>query len=106
MISLTQEAVIHIKNLLQDDTDALGIRIGVKTKGCSGLSWTLDYCYDDNGFDEKIEVDGIKFFIDPKAVLFVVGLSLDYQETDIESGFVFINPNEKGKCGCGESFYV
>ena len=81
-------------------------QIRYKYKGCSGLSYTLQYVdiVDDN--DEIFEFDNIKIFVDPKSSLFLIGTQMDYVEGELESGFKFINPNEKGRCGCGESFHV
>ena len=84
----------------------LGLRVTLKTRGCSGLSWNLDFVYEENKFDEKIDYFTFKLFIDPKAILFVLGSQIDYEKNELEEGFVFVNPNEKGKCGCGESFKI
>jgi len=83
-----------------------GIRIGVRTKGCSGLSYTLEFADKQEPMDEVIEAEGIKLLVDPKASLFLIGTEMDYEEEKLKSGFVFRNPNEKGRCGCGESFHV
>jgi iron-sulfur cluster assembly protein len=83
-----------------------GIRIGVRTKGCSGLSYTLEFADKQEPMDEVVEAGGIKLLIDPKASLFLIGTEMDYEEEKLKSGFVFRNPNEKGRCGCGESFHV
>ncbi|MFL1781297.1 Iron-sulfur cluster assembly protein IscA [Candidatus Hepatincolaceae symbiont of Richtersius coronifer] len=107
LVNLTQSAIEKIYSLLATKTEQpLGLRISLRTKGCSGLSWNLDFVYEANKFDEIIEVKGIKVFIDPKAVLFILGSKIDYVKTELEEGFEFSNPNEKSKCGCGESFKV
>ena len=107
MITITSGAIEQVKKLLKDRGKySEGIRIGVKTKGCSGLSYTIEYVDEINSGDEKIITDDINFFIDPKATLFLIGTIMDYVEYDLQSGFQFTNPNEKGRCGCGESFHV
>tara|TARA_X000000950_G_C13649840_1_gene551192 strand:- start:237 stop:560 length:324 start_codon:yes stop_codon:yes gene_type:complete len=107
MITLTSEAVSQVKALLESrEKPSEGIRIGVRTKGCSGLSYTLEFVDEIQITDEKIKVEDLNIFIDPKATLFLIGTKMDYIEDDLQSGFQFTNPNEKGRCGCGESFHV
>jgi iron-sulfur cluster assembly protein len=107
-IARTPAAVERVRALVdQRGKETAGIRIGVRTKGCSGLSYTLEYADEKNDFDEAIELDGdLTLFIDPKASMFIFGTEMDYVEDKLESGFVFRNPNEKARCGCGESFHV
>src|SRR5438105_15909727 len=83
-----------------------GIRIGVRSKGCSGMSYTLEFADKQEPMDEVVETGGIRLLIDPKASLFLIGTEMDYEEEKLKQGFVFKNPNEKGRCGCGESFHV
>lgn len=85
---------------------SVGVRVGVRTKGCSGLSYTVEYADNINKFDEVVDAGEYKLLIDPKAVMFIIGTEMDYVEEKLKSGFVFRNPNEKGRCGCGESFHV
>lgn len=107
VIQITEAAAERVKLLLaKRDKKALGIRVGVKSGGCSGLSYTFEYCDELNKLDDVITDKGVTVFIDAKAVLYLIGTTLDYVDEKIKSGFVFVNPNEKGKCGCGESFHV
>jgi iron-sulfur cluster assembly protein len=106
-INMTPAAVAQVKALLASrGKPSVGVRIGVRTKGCSGLSYTFEFADEKNPFDEEVQVDGITVLIDPKATMFILGTEMDYVEDKLESGFVFNNPNEKGRCGCGESFHV
>jgi iron-sulfur cluster assembly protein len=106
-INLTPAAVARVQALLgKRGKPSAGIRIGVKTKGCSGLSYTLEFADEKGPMDEVVQQDGVTVLIDPKATMFVLGTEMDYVEEKLQSGFVFKNPNEKGRCGCGESFHV
>lgn len=106
-ISLTDAAVERVKLLLEKrGKPSAGIRIGVRTKGCSGMSYTLEYADEKTTFDEVVETSGVTVLIDPKASMFIFGTEMDWVEDKMQSGFVFRNPNEKGRCGCGESFHV
>ena len=106
-ITLTDRATARVRALIDKrGQPAAGLRIGVKSKGCSGLSYQVEYADERGKFDEVIEVDGVRIFIDPTAIMFVIGSEMDYVEDKLQSGFVFRNPNEKGRCGCGESFHV
>lgn len=107
ILTITPAAIAQIKALISNrGVPPLGVRIGVKTRGCSGLSYYIEYADAQNPYDEVVEVDGIKVLVDPKAIMFVLGVVMDFEQTDLESGFTFKNPNEKGRCGCGESFHV
>ncbi|MDP4725405.1 MAG: iron-sulfur cluster assembly accessory protein [Alphaproteobacteria bacterium] len=106
-ITLTEQAVDRVRALLDGrGKPSLGIRIGVNTKGCSGLSYTLEFADELNAFDDSLTIDGVTVFIDPKATLFIIGTEMDFVEDKMQSGFTFNNPNEKGRCGCGKSFNV
>jgi iron-sulfur cluster assembly protein len=106
-INLTAAAVERVKALLEKrNKPSVGIRIGVRTKGCSGLSYTIEYADAKGPADEVVEQDGVTVLIDPKATMFILGTEMDYVEEKLQTGFVFRNPNEKGRCGCGESFHV
>jgi iron-sulfur cluster assembly protein len=107
VMSVTQLAAERVKALIEGrGKPTAGIRIGVRSKGCSGLSYTLEFADKQEPMDEVVETGGIKLLIDPKASLFLIGTEMDYEEEKLKSGFVFKNPNEKGRCGCGESFHV
>ena len=107
VMSVTPAAAEQVKALIEKrGKETAGIRIGVRTKGCSGLSYTLEYADKQEPMDEVVETEGVKLLIDPKASLFLIGTVMDYEEEKLKSGFVFKNPNEKGRCGCGESFHV
>jgi iron-sulfur cluster assembly protein len=106
-MQITDAAAERVKALLAGrGKPSAGIRIGVRTKGCSGLSYTLEYADETNKFDEVVEDKGVRILIDPKASMFIIGTEMDFVDGKLESGFVFKNPNEKGRCGCGESFHV
>lgn len=105
VIQLTEAAAERIKFLMQKrEKPCVGIRVGVKSGGCSGLSYTFEYAEEKRQFDEVIEQLGVVVLVDPKAVMYLIGTKLDFVDEKVKSGFVFINPNEKGRCGCGESF--
>ena len=106
-IRVSDAAAKRIKALVaKADKPVLGLRVGVKTTGCSGMSYLVEYAEEARKFEDLVEHQGAKIFIDPKAVMFLLGSELDYRESSLESGFVFNNPNEKSRCGCGESFSV
>lgn len=106
-IKLTEAAAAQIKALLaQRGKESLGVRVGVRNAGCSGLAYTLEYVDEADPFDELVEERGVTVLIDPKAIMFLLGTEMDYVEEKLTSGFTFTNPNEKGRCGCGESFHV
>jgi iron-sulfur cluster assembly accessory protein len=106
IINVTDEAVKQARLLLSAKQDAYGIRVGVKSGGCSGLSYLIEYASTLGTFDEQVVVEDVKILIDKKAVLYLIGSTMDYVEEKFKSGFVFVNPKEKMKCGCGKSFSV
>ncbi|MAR55595.1 MAG: Fe-S cluster assembly scaffold SufA [Rickettsiales bacterium] len=106
-LSITDSAAVRIKELMaQREKPAKGIRVGVRTRGCSGLSYTIEYADDIEKYDEVVEDKGVTVLIEPKAVMFLLGTQMDFVDEKLKSGFVFNNPNEAGRCGCGESFTV
>jgi iron-sulfur cluster assembly protein len=106
-LTITDTAAEKIKKLIDErGKPTYGIKVGIKTRGCSGLSYTIEYADDSEKFAEVVESKGVRVIIDPKAVMFLIGSEMDYVEEKFKSGFTFVNPNEKGRCGCGESFHV
>lgn len=108
IITLTDAAADRVKRLMdkKPEDGVLGLRVGIKTRGCSGLSYFVEYAKERKKFEEVVEDKGVRIFIDPTATMFLIGSQMDYVEDKMQSGFVFSNPNEKGRCGCGESFHV
>jgi iron-sulfur cluster assembly protein len=108
-ITLTENAAARIKEMMENKEEAVGIRLSVKRRGCNGYSYIMNYANRDDPQltkDDKIDSHGVKVFVDPKAVFFLVGTQMDFEETELASEFTFTNPNSKGTCGCGESFNV
>ncbi len=109
LISLTDAAADRVKLLLErheGEKPAIGLKIGVKTAGCSGLQYTMDYVVEVLPHDEIVEDKGVTVIVDPLATMYLLGTELDYVEDKLEPGFRFSNPNESSRCGCGESFTV
>ena len=107
VLTLTDAAVARVRALVaRAERPVAGLRIGVDTRGCSGKSYVVEYGDGPRQFEEVIEEQGVRIFIDPAAVMFLIGSEMDYSEGQFKSGFEFTNPNEKGRCGCGESFHV
>ncbi len=105
VIQLTDAAAARMRDLLRShNKESVGIRIGIEPSGCSGNSYTLAFADQKGPHDEVIEQHGITVYVDPQAMLFLMGTEMDYVEESLGSRFVFNNPNEKGRCGCGESF--
>ncbi|MCP2041052.1 iron-sulfur cluster assembly protein [Neisseria sp. HSC-16F19] len=106
MITLTEKAAAHIQNFISKRGKGVGIRLGVKTSGCSGMAYTLEFA-DDVGPDDLVfEGHGVKVLVDPKSHVYLDGTELDYTKEGLQEGFKFQNPNVKDECGCGESFHV
>lgn len=106
MISITETAANKIKQQLEKRKKGLGIRVGVKTTGCSGLAYTIEFVDVADTHDTLFESFGVKLFIDKKSLVYLNGSIMDYMKKGLNEGFEFINPNEKDRCGCGESFTV
>lgn len=105
-ITLTQQAADHINRYLQKRGKGVGLRLGVRMTGCSGLAYKLEYVDEANADDQVYEQLGVKVFVDPKSLPFLEGTQVDYGREGLNEGFRFRNPNEKASCGCGESFTV
>lgn len=107
IINLTEAAADRVRKLMEGaEENVSGVRVGLSTRGCSGLSYVVEYAEEAKQFEEVVEDKGVRVFIDPAATMFLIGATMDYREGKFESGFVFDNPNAKGTCGCGESFHV
>lgn len=107
MIHLTTDAQKQVLTLLEKrGTPEAYLRLGVKTAGCSGLTYVMEYADTPEEDDEVIEVDGVKLVVDPKAMIYLMGTEIGFEADVLKSGFTFNNPNKKGECGCGSSFTV
>ena len=107
LITLSDNAAIKIKEIiLKDRNNPIGVRVGVKSGGCAGMSYIMEYAKDVKPNEEVIEDKGVKVLIDPNAVMYLLGTEMDYKKEEFSSQFVFKNPNETERCGCGESFKV
>ncbi len=106
MITLTERAVTHVKDFLTNRGSGVGIRVGVRTAGCSGLAYVLEFVDTPDDSDIRFDNDGVGVFVDPKSMVYLDGLQMDYVTEGLNSGFKFTNPNQTGECGCGESFTV
>jgi iron-sulfur cluster assembly protein len=103
-MTLTDAAADRIRQIMEKSEEGvLGLRLGVKNGGCAGMEYTMEWAREQKPFEEVVEDKGVRVFLDPKAVLFLLGTQMDYQSTTLKSGFVFNNPNQVSACGCGES---
>ncbi len=105
-ISLTESAVNRVKTFLDKRGKGVGVRLGVKTTGCSGMAYTIEFADEIEETDKVFEDNGIKILINPKSLVYLDGTELDFGKEGLNEGFKFSNPNEKDRCGCGESFTV
>ena len=107
VIKLSQNAAKRIKDIMSKAEDTtIGVRVGVKSGGCAGMSYIMEYAKDIKPNEEVIEDRGVKVLIDPKAIMYLLGTEMDYKKENFSSQFIFKNPNETERCGCGESFKV
>ncbi len=105
-INLTDVAAQRVKNFLQNRGKGLGLRIGIKTTGCSGMAYVLEFVDDVEEDDKVFETKGVKVVVDPKSLVYLDGTEVDFTREGLNEGFKFINPNARDECGCGESFTV
>ena len=107
IIKLSNNAADRIKLIMSKaENTAIGVRVGVKSGGCAGMSYVMEYAKEIKPNEEVIEEKGVKVLIDPKAIMYLLGTEMDYKKEKFSSKFVFKNPNETERCGCGESFKV
>ena len=107
IIKLSDRAANRIKEIMAGvETNSLGVRVAVKSGGCAGMSYVMEYAKEINPTDEIIEDKGVKVFVEAAAVMYLLGTEMDYKKEEFSSSFVFNNPNESERCGCGESFKV
>ena len=107
IIKLSDNAALRIKEIMSsDENQSLGVRVSVKTGGCAGMSYVMEYTKEINPNDEVIEEKGVKVFVDSAAIMYLLGTEMDYKKEELSSTFVFNNPNETERCGCGESFKI
>ena len=105
IIKISDNAVARIKQIMSHAKDStIGVRVGVKSGGCAGMAYIMEYATDIKPNEEIIEEKGVKILIDPKAIMYLLGTEMDYKKDKFSSSFVFNNPNETERCGCGESF--
>ena len=107
IITLSNRADDRVKEIMSTAKEPIvGVRVGVSSGGCAGMSYVMEYAKEKNPNDEVIEDKGVKVLIDPKAIMYLLGTEMDYKKEELSSTFVFKNPNETERCGCGESFKV
>jgi len=105
VITLSDRAAERVKEIIASSKEPIvGVRVGVESGGCAGMSYVMEYAKSTNPNDEIIEDKGVKVLIDPKAIMHLLGTEMDYKKEEMKSTFIFINPNETERCGCGESF--
>jgi iron-sulfur cluster assembly protein len=105
-VTMTERAAEHVASFLKKRGKGVGLRLGVRTTGCSGMAYKLEYADSMQPEDQAFECHGVKIFVDPKSLCYIDGTELDFVREGLNEGFRFNNPNEKNRCGCGESFNV
>lgn len=105
-VTMTERAAQHVTSFLSRRGKGIGVRLGVRTTGCSGMAYKLEYADAANAEDQSFESHGVKIFVDPKSLVYLDGTELDFVREGLNEGFKFNNPQEKDRCGCGESFRV
>lgn len=104
MITLTENAAQRVNGFLENRGKGLGLRLGVKTTGCSGMAYVIEFVDEQDESDSVFESNGVKVFVDPKSLIYIDGTEVDFVKQGLNEGFEFKNPNAKDECGCGESF--
>ena len=105
-VTITERAAQHVANFLEKRGKGVGLRLGVRTTGCSGMAYKLEYADAVQPGDQSFECHGVKILVDPKSLAYIDGTELDFVREGLNEGFRFNNPNEKNRCGCGESFNI
>jgi iron-sulfur cluster assembly protein len=105
-VTMTERAAKHVAGFIQKRGKGLGLRVGVRTTGCSGMAYKLEYVDAESPEDQRFESHGVKIYVDPKSLAYIDGTELDFVREGLNEGFQFNNPREKDRCGCGESFRV
>ncbi len=107
VLTLTDAAAVRVKQIMAGSPDPVaGLRVGVKKGGCAGMEYTMEYAQGQKPHEDMVEDKGVKIFIEPKAILFLLGTEMDFKAETLTSGFVFNNPNQTSACGCGESVSI
>ena len=105
-VTMTERAAKHVAGFIQRRGKGVGLRVGVRTTGCSGMAYKLEYVDAESPEDQAFESHGVRIFVDPKSLAYIDGTELDFVREGLNEGFQFNNPREKDRCGCGESFKV
>ncbi len=107
ILEVTPAAAARARELLSKAPEGtIGLRVGVRKRGCSGQSYVVEYASDRKRFEDEVTVGDVRILVDPASTMYLIGTVMDWQEDVLQSAFTFRNPNERGRCGCGESFHV